>query len=65
MGSEDGAGLMLNRQALESLGGRRELALVPGAKHLFDEPATLEEVARLAGAWLTHYLTPRPFEATG
>jgi hypothetical protein len=30
---------------------REALAIVPGASHLFEEPGTLEEVARLALEW--------------
>jgi hypothetical protein len=30
--------------------------LVPGATHLFEEPGTLEEVARLAAGWFARYL---------
>ena len=34
------------------------IAIVPGATHLFEEPGTLEEVARLARAWFELYLVP-------
>jgi hypothetical protein len=30
--------------------------IVPGATHLFEEPGTLEEVARLATEWFQRYL---------
>jgi hypothetical protein len=30
--------------------------IVPGATHLFQEPGTLEEVARLASEWFTRHL---------
>ncbi|HVO87538.1 MAG TPA: alpha/beta hydrolase, partial [Casimicrobiaceae bacterium] len=33
-----------------------ELAIVPGATHLFEEPGRLEEVARLAGDWFVRWL---------
>lgn len=33
-----------------------ELEIVPGATHLFEEPRTLEQVARLATDWFTRYL---------
>jgi putative phosphoribosyl transferase len=33
---------------------------VPGATHLFEEPGTLEEVARLAADWFTTYFTHEP-----
>ena len=34
----------------------RELVIVPGATHLFEEPGTLDEVARLAGQWFIRHL---------
>jgi hypothetical protein len=34
----------------------REIAVVPGATHLFEEPGTLDEVARLATAWFVRFL---------
>ncbi|WP_437841526.1 phosphoribosyltransferase family protein [Sorangium sp. So ce1153] len=64
VGSEDTEVLALNRQALELLRGPRQLAIVEGATHLFEEPGTLEEVARAASAWLVRYLSPRELEAT-
>jgi dipeptidyl aminopeptidase/acylaminoacyl peptidase len=33
-----------------------ELVIVPGATHLFKEPGTLEEVARLAAEWFARHL---------
>ena len=51
VGGNDEAVLALNRQAFAQLHCPRELALVPGASHLFEEPGTLEEVARLASVW--------------
>jgi pimeloyl-ACP methyl ester carboxylesterase len=35
----------------------RELVIVPGATHLFEESGTLDEVARLAGQWFIRHLT--------
>ena len=36
------------------------LTIVPGATHLFEEPGTLEAVARTAAEWLTHHpLVPK------
>lgn len=46
----------LNESALERLGGLKDLVIVPGAGHLFEEPGTLEEVARLAADWFGTYL---------
>ena len=60
VGSDDEEVLELNRHAYQELGGYRQLAVVPGASHLFEEPGTLEEVARLAAAWFGSYLPPAP-----
>jgi len=62
VGGDDETVLELNRQALTRLGARqKELVVVPGASHLFEEPGKLQEVARLAADWFTRYLT-RPAE---
>jgi putative phosphoribosyl transferase len=58
VGSRDPLVLELNRQALRLLQCPKELAVVPGASHLFEEPGTLEEVARLAREWFLRYLGP-------
>lgn len=57
VGEADGTVLQLNEAALERLGGQTELAVVPGATHLFEEPGALEAVARLAEHWFAHHLT--------
>jgi putative phosphoribosyl transferase len=46
----------MNREAYERLYCKKELRIVPGATHLFEEPGTLEEVARLAAAWFQEHL---------
>jgi len=46
----------LNQQAYEQLNCVKELEIVPGATHLFEEPGTLETVAGLAAGWFEHYL---------
>jgi putative phosphoribosyl transferase len=51
VGEADEMVLELNRAALEMLPGERQLAVVPGATHLFEEPGALEQVARLAVDW--------------
>jgi dienelactone hydrolase len=48
----------LNRLALERLHSARELTLVEGATHLFEEQGTLPQVADLAAAWFARYLVP-------
>ena len=57
VGGEDLPVITLNRQALEQLRTEKQLTVVPGATHLFEEPGTLEEVARLARDWFLRYLT--------
>lgn len=58
VGSDDDVVLGLNREALGRLGGERELVTVPGATHLFEEPGTLEEVARRTARWIAAHATP-------
>jgi dienelactone hydrolase len=53
VGGNDGAVIDLNRQAFDQLGCTKNLVIVPGATHLFEEPGTLEEVARVAADWFT------------
>jgi putative phosphoribosyl transferase len=59
VGGDDEIVLELNREAYNLLKCPRQLDVVSGASHLFTEPGTLEEVARLAQEWFLHYLTPR------
>ena len=60
VGGEDQGVIELNEAARDALSGCiRELVLVPGATHLFEEPGTLEEVARLASDWLSRHLKAR------
>jgi len=47
----------MNREALAQLTCPKELIIVPGATHLFEEPGTLEQVADHAGTWFERYLT--------
>ncbi|HEX4590405.1 MAG TPA: dienelactone hydrolase family protein [Gemmataceae bacterium] len=61
VGGNDEPVIGLNRQALDRLGSREKgLHIVPGATHLFEEPGTLEEVARLAADWFARHLAGRP-----
>lgn len=46
----------MNREALARLTCPKELVIVPGATHLFEEPGTLEQVADLALRWFQRYL---------
>jgi putative phosphoribosyl transferase len=56
VGSLDREVLELNRQAFDKLTCQKDLAVVPGATHLFEEPGTLDEVARLASSWFVRHL---------
>ena len=58
VGGYDWNVLELNDEAATSLGGPHELAIVPGAGHLFEEPGALEQVGRLAAGWFAGHLTP-------
>jgi putative phosphoribosyl transferase len=57
VGGNDEIVLDLNEQALDLLQCPKELVVVPGAAHLFEESGALEKVARLAKDWLELYLT--------
>ena len=57
VGAEDHGVIELNEAAREALTGcASELMLVPRATHLFEEPGTLEAVARLAADWFRRHL---------
>ncbi len=58
VGSLDTDVLRLNREAFNQLRGDKELEVVDGATHLFEEPGKLDEVAKLATAWFEKYLNP-------
>jgi putative phosphoribosyl transferase len=60
VGGDDEPVIGMNRQALAKLKSPdKKLVIVPGATHLFEEPGTLEEVARIAAEWFS-----RHFKAT-
>lgn len=59
VGGEDTEVLALNQAAQDRMTADCELAVVPGATHLFEEPGTLEQVADLAADWFTSKLTSR------
>jgi pimeloyl-ACP methyl ester carboxylesterase len=56
VGGEDGPVIEYNRAAYQKITAQKELVIVPGATHLFEEPGTLETVASLASEWFTKYL---------
>ncbi len=57
VGGDDTVVIDLNQQALERLHCERQLRIVPGASHLFEEPGTLEQVATLARDWFVRHLS--------
>ena len=56
VGGDDYPVIPLNQQAYEALAGPKELVIVPGATHLFEEPGALEQVATHARDWFNRYL---------
>src|SRR5690606_17794016 len=55
VGGLDTAVIRLNEQAMARLTAPHELAIVPGATHLFEEPGTLDQVATLARHWFLRW----------
>ena len=56
VGSNDRVVIDLNDKALTQMRCIRELKIVPGATHLFEEPGTMEQVADAASNWFLTYL---------
>lgn len=57
VGSLDTQVIKLNRNALAQLAAEKELVIVPGAGHLFEEPGTLDQVLQLAVQWFTTHFS--------
>lgn len=56
VGGRDQVVIDLNQRAMSQMRAPVQLAIVPGATHLFEEPGTLEQVAELAGDWFVRHL---------
>ena len=56
VGGHDHGVIELNQDAHAALHCAKELAIVPGATHLFEERGALEEVARLAAGWFSRHM---------
>jgi putative phosphoribosyl transferase len=56
VGGDDEPVIELNRRALARLRCEKQLKIIPGATHLFEEPGALEAVARLASEWFQRHL---------
>jgi len=58
VGGEDTSIIPLNELAYKKLICPKEMVIVPGATHLFEEPGALERVAKMACDWFLKYLLP-------
>lgn len=56
VGGEDRGVIELNREAFDRLACEKDMVLVEGAGHLFEEPGTLETVVEIARGWLARHL---------
>jgi putative phosphoribosyl transferase len=60
VGGADEPVIELNRQAMQQMGATKQLEIVPGATHLFEEPGTLQQAAQLARDWFIHHVGTAP-----
>jgi pimeloyl-ACP methyl ester carboxylesterase len=56
VGGEDTQVIPLNEAAYDQLHCEKDLRIIPGATHLFEEPGALERAARLAAEWFGKHL---------
>ncbi|TAN73060.1 MAG: alpha/beta hydrolase, partial [Gallionella sp.] len=56
VGGADYGVIELNQQAYALMNCERELTLIPGATHLFEEPGTLQQAAGSAAEWFVRNL---------
>jgi pimeloyl-ACP methyl ester carboxylesterase len=57
VGANDATVIALNRQAAGHVACEKEILIVPGAGHLFEEPGTLEQVAIHAARWFQRWFS--------
>ncbi|MDB5386293.1 MAG: dienelactone hydrolase-like enzyme [Planctomycetaceae bacterium] len=63
VGGNDMPVIQLNQEALKLLGSvTKQLVIVPGATHLFEERGALEHVAELAADWFGQHLFARVYQ---
>ena len=60
VGGEDTEVIQLNQAAMRQMHAPVQLAIVPGATHLFDEPGALDQVCGLALEWCRTHLHTKP-----
>lgn len=65
VGGNDSVVIDLNRSAMEKLKCEKDLVIVPGAGHLFEQPGKLERAAEFAGQWFEHHLLGKEMIAGG
>lgn len=65
VGAMDTPVIELNRRAMKRMPCIKEMRVVAGAGHLFEEPGTLAEVAQLASEWFEVYLTSEGHSSSG
>ena len=56
VGGQDDIVIELNEQARDQTRCEVKLKIIPGATHLFEEPGTLEQVAKLASDWFNNHI---------
>jgi alpha-beta hydrolase superfamily lysophospholipase len=56
IGANDDQVLALNEGAYNRLRCPKALRVIPGATHLFEEPGTLDQVAKMASEWFAEHL---------
>lgn len=56
VGGFDDVVIGLNQEAHRALHCKKELIVIPGATHLFEEPGTLEQVANYAASWFGKFM---------
>lgn len=56
VGGHDEPVILMNQNAMKEMYCTKKLEIVPEATHLFEEPGTLDEAAKLAKEWFTLYL---------
>lgn len=63
VGKRDTQVIEVNEQALAEMRSQREIRIIDGAGHLFEEEGKLEQVADLAVSWFDKYVITKQEEA--
>jgi putative phosphoribosyl transferase len=58
VGGSDHGVIELNQEALQRLQCEKDLKVIPGATHLFEERGALDEVAQAAASWFVRHMVP-------